>query len=317
MEAWRTKAHHLGGYDYSILYHGDARFPIPLVSALAERFALYRSLDVEYLELEATFDAALLPYNPWNLYAYNRLLYPGEQSAERILHDFFTTYYAEAATPMLAFYKTLEEHLTTHRVSLGFIRRQIPPGAFPVAILFALLKRLGDAESRAEYWVARQRVGAAREGITHVIKEVGLDGVDLADASTFPSAGVTGAPTTLDLRHLRIHKQYVSPHRPSGWVFGAHGTLGTHIRFAQAGTYRVSVTARAVPCEGIWPTLTVHVGPRRSAPTDVSSKDDRVYAFRVDEVPAGIWQCVLVYRNAATGGRRRVYVSDITVERNE
>ena len=315
METWRTRARHLGVYDYSLLYHGDAKLPIPLVSALADRFGLYRSLNVEYLELEATFDASLLPYNPWNLYAYNRLLYPGEQSAERILHDFFAMYYAEAATPMLAFYRTIEDHLTTHRVSLGFIRRQIPPGAFPVAILSTLLRHLDDAERRASYWVLRRRIAAAREGIDHVIKGVGLDGVDLTDASVFPSAGVAGDSTTLDLKALRIRKQYVYPHRSTGWIFGAHGTLGTHVRFTEAGAYRVSVTARAVPYEGVWPTLTVHVGPRRSAPTDVSSKDDQVYTFRIDEVPAGIWQCVLVYRNSATGGRRRVYVSDITVAR--
>lgn len=108
-----------------------------------------------------------LPHNPWNHYAYPRMLWDISLTADRILEEFFSAYYREAKGPMLAYYRALEGHLLRDEVDLqDFAYDQGPhPDAFPPALVEELRARLAEAEAAAASWYVRQRVETAREDL--------------------------------------------------------------------------------------------------------------------------------------------------------
>jgi len=73
------------------------------------------------------------------------------------------------------------------------------------------------------------------------------------------------------------------------------------------------VTAKGVPWENVDPVLNVYLGHCRAGSTAISSKDFKDYEFRVDDVSAGVNRLLLSYWNAATGGRRNVFVREIRI----
>ena len=114
--------------------------------------------------------AESLPYNPWN-YTYPRIRWNIEQTADQLLQEFFSGYYLEAAAPMLAFYKAMEDYQLRENVDLhvGGYQYGVRAGAFPLELLSTMHNHLAEAERSAKYWVVKQRVAKARESLEWLV----------------------------------------------------------------------------------------------------------------------------------------------------
>ncbi len=89
--------------------------------------------------------------------------------------------------------------------------------------------------------------------------------------------------------------------------------IAADLRLDRPGSYVVIVTAKGVPCEDVDPVLNVYLDHCRAGSMAISSKNFQEYEFHVDDVSAGVNRLLLSYWNAASGGRRNVYVKAIRV----
>ncbi len=160
-----------------------------------------------------------------------------------------------------------------------------------------------------------QRVARIREGFEWVLQESCLTLADLDSPIRFPRIPADGKPETIDPSAFRVRKFFVEPHKDGGWVFWAHGMLAADLCLDKPGNYVISVTAKGVPCEHADPVLNVYLDHGWGGSLAISSKDFKEYEFRVDDASAGVNRLLLSYWNAATGGRRNVYVKEIRIER--
>jgi len=316
IEQWHRRCGRLEHYDYALLNENRESFvmPLPLVTAMADHARYLHGL--EALGGGTQADRGGVPYSPWNHYAYPRLLWNSQRAADELLEEFFAGYFREAKQPMLAYYRTLEEHLIRNDVSLhqqGNYQYGVTPGSFSYAVLVALRRHLEQAEKASAAWVVAQRVARIREGFEWVLKESCLTAADLESPARFPRIPADGKPATIVPSMVRVRKFFVEPHKDGGWVFWAHGMLAADLRLDKPGSYVVSVTAKGVPCDNVDPVLNVYLDHCRAGSVAISSKDFKEYEFHIDHVSAGVNRLLLSYWNAASGGRRNVYVKEIRV----
>jgi hypothetical protein len=167
METWAAKCSHLTIYEYALIEGEWMELPMPLpsVAAIVDRSKYLHRLGAWNGGPQSSVHC--LPHNPWNHYAYVRMLWDVNQDADTIRDEFFHAYYAEAAAPMLAYYKTFEQHLLKNNIDLqNFGYDQGPnPDAFPPEIVAAMGKSLDQAKQQAKSWVVKQRVGTARKDL--------------------------------------------------------------------------------------------------------------------------------------------------------
>ena len=165
METWAKKCSHLAIYEYALIEGEwmELPMPVPLVSAIVDRSKFLYQLGAWNGGSQSWVHC--LPHNPWNHYAYARMLWDANLSADQILDEFFTAYYGEARAPMLAYYKTLEDHLTRNNIDLqNFGYDEGPnPAAFPPEIVAALRQHLDKAGKAAKSWYVKQRVRLRRK----------------------------------------------------------------------------------------------------------------------------------------------------------
>ena len=321
-ETWRTKCAHLSSYDYALLHTGyyqkDPRLPVPLVTATVDRAKLLHKRGMLNGGCQATPES--LPYNPWNFYAYPRIRWNVGQTADQLLKEFFTGYYRGAGEPMLAYYKTLENHLIQNDISIGRTEFYcIVPGSFPRHILSRMKEHLEEAERKADGWIVKRRVANAREGFDWTVERRGLKGVDLNDTSIYPKVGADNNALKIDLSKMRKPDRdpwgnFANFDKSGEWRFGAMGLIETPLNIVKEGKYTVTIVARSVPWEDVWPLAEVWIGFKKAAPAPIASKEDKEYRFDVDAV-ASVWDLVVAYENAAEGGRRNLFIKEIRVER--
>lgn len=320
LDAWHAKCGRLATYDYALLHidywQKAPQLPAPLVTATVDRAKYLARLGALDGGCQATPES--LPYNPWNFYAYPRIRWNAAQTAEQLLQEFFTGYYREAGAPMLAYYQALENHLIANDISLHYqgYCYGITPGAFPISVLAAMKKNLETAEQSAKSWVVKQRVATAREGFDWVIAESGLHGVDLTDLSGYTKIGA--GTTSIDLKKMRkqgggVSGNFAELNNNGEWFYGAMGHIEMPLNFAQAGKYTVTLVARSVLYQNVGPVMNVFVGARSNSFT-VDSKENSEYTFTTN-VPAGVWNLVITYNNAAEGGRRNLIVKEVRIVR--
>ena len=320
-EEWRRKCDHLEHYEYVLLNESKTStvMPVPLVSAMVDRARFFRSLDEPSGGTQA--DSASMPYSPWNHYAYPRLLWNPDRTADELLDEFFAGYFREAKAPMLAYYRTLENHLTSNDVSLrppaedssGVFAYGVKPGSFPYGVLVTMRGHLEQAEKAATSWLVAQRVARMREGFEWVLKESCFTATDLDDPSGFLPVPADGTPARVDLAKIRYHKEYVEFRKQGDWLFGAHGMIGADLRLEAAGEYVITVTAKGVPCENVDPVMHVYLDHHHAGSIAVAPKEFKEYTFRVSSAAAGMSRLVVSYWNAASGGRRNLVVKEIRV----
>ena len=288
---WHRKCPHLENYDYLLLHidywQKDPRLPAPMVTAIRDRARFLRSVGALNGGSQAFLQS--LPYNPWNFYAYPRVMWNVDRSADTILREFFEGYFREAAPPMLNYYRAIEKHLIANDISLWYrgYCYNVTPGSFPIALMQAMRQHLNEAKRRARSWVIRQRVAAVAEGLPWVLKQQGLIGKDLDNPDAFAACGPGRPPVTLDASRLRIHT--AGNKTEKGWFLFGHGCLGDFVRFVQAGRYRVTVTAGIgyVDKEKRSREFVVCVGAQRFGPFPVQTIEMTAQSFTVS-VPARV-----------------------------
>ncbi len=319
-DGWHAKCARLTTYDYALLHidywQKDARLPVPLVTATVDRAKYLARLGALDGGCQATPES--FPYNPWNFYAYPRIRWNVAQSADQLLHEFFTGYYREAGAPMLAYYKALEDHLIANDVNEHYwgYCYNLTAGTFPVSVLAAMQTHLREAEQCAKSWVVRQRVATARESFNWVLAQRGLSNVDLNDLSHYAKIGP--GVNSIDLKKMHtqgylVTGNYAQLNAAGEWWYGAMGRIETPLNFLQGGKYTVTVVAHSVPYQGVGPVMNVFLGAR-SHSFSVESRDNSEYTFTAD-ISAGVWDLVITYDNAAEGGRRNLIVKEVRIAR--
>jgi hypothetical protein len=318
-EAWRAKCGRLSTYDYALL-HIDywqmaPHVPVPLVTATVDRAKFLQRLGALDGGCQATWES--LPYNPWNFYAYPRIRWNVEQTADQLLQEFFTGYYREAAKPMLAYYRTLEEYQLRNDISLYYkgYCYGITPGSFPVSVLAEAQKQLAAARRLAKSWVVEQRVARAQEGLDWVIAKRGWKGVDLNDASAWPKVG----PGRISVDLTKMKKPDLAPwgnyadwnKQAGGWEFLSHGRIETSLNFEKGGRYTVTVVARGTSHQNVAPEMQVFAGSTCRT-VAVASGEDKEYGFTA-ELPAGVWDLSVAFYNEAREGKRNLTVKEVRV----
>jgi hypothetical protein len=333
-ELWRRKCDRLRQYEYVLLNESKSSFvmPVPLVSGMVDRARYFRSLGA--LDCGSQADGASMPYSPWNHYAYPRLLWNPDRTADEILDEFFGGYFREAKAPMLAYYRVLEDHLRSHHVSLrpapeeptGVWQYDVRPGSFPYSVLVRMRRSLEEAERQASGWVVSERVARIREGFDWVLKESGFTAADLDDPAGFPAVPADGTPATVglakirlpkDLEKLRFHKLYVrADGQHDGVMFGGQGMIGADLRFAAPGDYVVTVTAKGTHFRDIDPEMHVYVDAQYAGHVTVEPKDYQDYPFRVSISEPGVSRVLVSFWNASGPGESRpLFVKEIHVAR--
>lgn len=323
-KAWRKKCGRFSTYDYCLLHIGhsqaDPQLPVPLVTAIVDRAKLLYELDMLTGCCQATPQS--LPYNPWSFYAYPRIRWNVNQTADQLLKEFFDGYFQEAGESMLAYYKTMEDHLIKNNINLGAMYLyQIVPGSFPLHVLAKMKRHLKKAEKVAKSWIVKERVVKMREGFVWVIEKRILKGVDLNTISNFPKVTGTGKnPFLVDLAKMRQpthglgHPGNYTSFRNGEWFFGAHGQIETSLFFPKSRKYTVEIVARSKPYDGVFPVMNVFVGHVKVGSVSVDSTEDKKFIFKMD-VPQGVRDIVIIYENAAQGGRRNLIIKDIQIEK--
>jgi hypothetical protein len=162
-ETWARKCAHLMTYEYALI-HGEwaiPTMPIPLVSAIVDRAKFLHRMGAWNGGTQSVMKC--LPDNPWNRYAYGRMMWDIRPGADQIMEEFFGAYYRQAKTPMLACYRALEKHLIDNNVNLqDFAYDQGPnPQAFPPALVGKLRTCLAEASRIPAPWYVQRRVRTA------------------------------------------------------------------------------------------------------------------------------------------------------------
>jgi hypothetical protein len=165
METWAQKCAHLGTYEYALIEGEWMELPMPLpsITAIADRSKFLQGAGAWNGGSQSYLNC--LPHNPWNHYAYARMMWDVSLEPTKIKDEFFKAYYAEAAVPMREYYDIFETHLLKNNIDLqNFGYDQGPnPDAFPPEIVAAMGKSLDQAQQAAKSWVVKQRVATARK----------------------------------------------------------------------------------------------------------------------------------------------------------
>ena len=183
-ETWARKCGHLTNYEYALI-HGEwsvPPMPIPSVGAIVDRSKFLHRIGAWNGGTQSWLKC--LPHNPWNHYAYGRMMWDVNPTAEQVTEEFCRAYYREAMTPMLAYYRTLEKHLIENNVNLqDFGYDQGPhPDAFLPPLVEKLRSSLADAARTAASWYVKRRVKTAADDLEWGIAKSARRSMDRATA---------------------------------------------------------------------------------------------------------------------------------------
>jgi hypothetical protein len=310
LDGWHTRCSRLATYDYALLQENETTLPVPLVAGTVDRAQYLASIGALDGLCQATLD--ILPYNPWNFYAYPRIRWNTNQTAGQLEMEFFNGYFREAAAPMLAYYQGLENYQVTNGINMHYVYYYygINPGAFPLNVLAAMQTNLQAAELAATNWYVIKRLAYIRSGFIWSITNAGFSEVGWTNMALYPTVGSTTNPYTAILTNV----WWDAPHWNGLWTFYGGGKLEGYFSVAIAGTYTVAITARRAAALSIWPIMNVYFGPKNGS-LSVNTATNSTYNFTFT-VPAGVWNLDVIYNgNAPSYGQDAMYVSKIQITR--
>jgi hypothetical protein len=178
LSIWPKKAKEFQHYSY-VLIHTEAsdefKMPVPAVTGMTSRL---KALDkIKALNGGTQCFHRSLVYNPWNNYAYPRLLWNINQEPSNILDEFFTGYFQEVKEPMLAYYKTYEDFLIKNNIKLQAVAYNYGPnpGCLTPEIEKKMRGYLKEAQKKARYWVVKERLKKIEEGLGWLRKKLLLE----------------------------------------------------------------------------------------------------------------------------------------------
>lgn len=331
LDGWHATCSHLASYDYALLHtdhqQQDPRLPVPLVAGMVGTAQYLASIGA--LEGSCQANLTSLPYNPWNFYAWPRIHWNTNQTASQLETEFFNGYFREAAAPMLAYYQGLENYQVTNGVDMYYSGAAygITPNSFPVNVLVAMQTNLVAAQQLATNWWVIDRVNDMTNAFNWLVNtNMALAGINLTNMAVYPVIGSTTNPYTVILTNMvdfmpsptagnYANLSTNGAWEPGAcWVFGAQGQIQETFNVAAAGTYTVAITARGVEASNIWPIMNVYFSPQGYGSVSVNTATDSTYNFTFT-IPAGVWDLVIIYNNAAPGGARNLIVSNIQITR--
>jgi len=325
-DGWHTTCSHLATYDYALLHtdywQTNASLPVPLVAGTVDHAQYLASIGALDGSCQATLGS--LPYNPWNFYAYPRIRWNTNQTANQLETEFFIGYFREAAVPMLAYYQGLEHYQVTNGINMHYMGYcyGITPSSFPLSVLASMQTNLTAAQQLATNWYVKDRIADMQAGFSWVLTNAGLAGVSLTDPTPYPAIGLTSNPYAVSLTNMvkftpaysvNGNFAYLQNGPPVDWWFGAQGQIQETFNVVTAGTYTVAITARGVESANIWPIMNVYLGPRNGS-VSVNTATDSTYNVTFT-IPSGVWDLVINYNNAASGGARNLIISNIQITR--
>jgi hypothetical protein len=312
LDTWRQRCSKLSTYDYALLFvdwwQTDPRVPVPMVKALVDRSRYLASIGAQNGGTQALLGAPQavdsLKYNPWDFYAYPRARWNTNQTSEQILNDFFTGYYREAAAPMLAYYKAMENNQYSNNVNMHFLGYcyWIMPGAFPLPVLKEMNTQLAQAQAVATNWYVIQRLNEAKASFDWLLVQCGVTNLaTLADYSSFPAVPASGTYTVTPTKFSNFnipHNYYYDAVWNEGgnqsWNFDGPAIIKQTLNFTKAGQYRVSVSARCSYTDGTkYPTLRVFLGPNASSVDTINSGTTVTKTYYLNVPTAAAYDLVL------------------------
>jgi hypothetical protein len=318
-DQWASKAHMLTTYDYALLhtdyYQTNSAMPVPLVYGILNRAHYLASIGA--LNGGCQAEPTSIPFNPWNFYAYPRVRWNTNQTAQGILSDFFEAHFAEAADDMLEYYTAMEDYQVTNDANahLQGYAYGPTPNLFPISVLAEMESSLERAEAAATNWTTAVRVANARAGFDFLIERYNLTGVDLSDESTYDEP-VPGTTYDFDLSTLTTQTNppnfNFATYNGSVWEMYAQGWIQKKLNMPLSGRYRLTVSAKGVASAGVYPTMNVYLGTYpQSLP--VSSADYSDYVF-TNSVSAMVQDVVITYENPALAGARQLFIDGIELD---
>lgn len=301
LDAWAAKCRRLENYDYVLLNENKATWPmpVPLVAGIVDR--------AKYLHTIGALDGGTqgapecLPYCPWNFYAYPRIMWNVERTADEILKDFCDACFRESAKPMYEYCKAAQDYHVAKSLSLHEERGygyDLAPGRFPYHLLKTMSSHLDAAELSARHWVTKRRLETMRQGFAWLLQARALTPQNLASDEGFPVLGPGRQPLVITPQNAVIGLRTVKD-RKAIMLYGGL-RLGHHVRFEQAGKYVVTIKARAWEREkrgAKQRNMVVNVDAQSFGPVDVPDGAGE-YTINVT-APAGVWELtVQVIENA-------------------
>ena len=311
-QMWREKVTHLAYYDHFLIHPGQAGYkntpelPLPGVAAIVSRAKFLNKIDALWGEIEGRL--AGLPYNPWNYYAYARLLWDASLTEDVVLKEFFPAFFAEATEPMLAYYKVLENDLVQRNIDCT----GASPGVYTLPIIQEMGTHLAAAESIAESWLIKERVANIRKSYNELLRRLNLKGRDLTDLSTLPQIGSKCEELTISPAQLWIQQGYVKRNDDIWQLGNVWCKLGTYVGYEEDGNYVLTIIAKAKPSGDICPSLRLIIGDEYSETLKINSIEYKKYAFNI-RAKAGYWLTLLYYRKTKNESDKNIYVKDIRV----
>jgi len=197
LEHWAKIANHLFIYEY---YNKGVWGGLPYyqVHLIREDMPYYHSLGVEGFYTQAA--GRRWPVCGLNHYVAAKLAWDVELDVDRLLEDFYETFYAEAAEPMRAYWEALSRAFAAYEECLSPFGRKwttlVAPDIFTPEALAALDKAVERAEEAAVSQAVKDRVHLARVAVDFTRRVVAylatiqgpFEGIDLNDAEAVAAA---------------------------------------------------------------------------------------------------------------------------------
>jgi hypothetical protein len=313
LETWRQRCSKLSTYDYALLFvdwwQTDPRVPVPMVTALVDRARYLASIGAQNGGTQALLGAPeaveSLKYNPWDFYAYPRARWNTNQTGDQILNDFFTGYYREAAAPMLAYYKAMENNQYSNNVSMHFLGYcyWAMPGAFPLPVLNEMNTQLAQARAMATNWYVINRLNEAKASFDWLLLQCGVTNTAmLTNYTAYPSVPTSGTYTVtltkfsnFNIPHNYYYDAIWNEGGNQSWNFDGAAIIKQPLNFAKAGRYRVDVSMRCSYSDGTkYPTLRVFLGPTATSTDTITSSTTQTRTYYLNVPTAAAYDLVLV-----------------------
>lgn len=314
LDGWASRSTNLSHYDYTLLHtdycQTNNTIPVPLVTGIVDHAQYLGAMNALDGGTQANIDS--LPFNPWNFYAYPRIRWNTNQTSDHMLTEFFTGYFRQASAPMLAYYKAIENYQVGGDVDMHYAGYSygVTPGSFPRNVLYAMMTNLTAAESIATDWVTSNRVARVRQGFNSVMTISSLSVSDLTNTANVLPVNPSLGSVSLNLAGMTNtgSTQFTALKQ---WAYWAAGSIQESLNIQKQGNYKITVVARGVQADGIWPILNVYLGSARQTFT-INTTDFAEYTF-TGNIPNAVLDFVATYKNSATGGRRNIYIKEVRI----
>lgn len=168
LEEWTRKCAHVGVYDYVFDQMQVQKLPLPYCRAINSELRWLSEQGIRAYSTEGFGSAEGWLYSPWAYWVMARSLWDTSAPWAAQEEAFFRAYYAEAAEPVLAYYRALEDFTYNTPVHWGSYNNVPTPDKFPPGLLAALHEHLAAAEQAATTELTRTRVARQVEALAFV-----------------------------------------------------------------------------------------------------------------------------------------------------